>query len=131
MDTRYLYICFALLLGTTLELPAQAAPPLAKQKPAKIIEVSHQTPQGNHEILRGKLLVEAIDGSVLLEDDQQILHIIPGESIAQQTVLIEVDPLTPKQLGQKIVARLPDGFSFITTRHYLCLLYTSPSPRDS
>ena len=35
MDTRYLYICFALFLGTTLELPAQAAPPLAKQKPAK------------------------------------------------------------------------------------------------
>ena len=125
MDTRYLYICFALLLGTTLELPAQAAPPLAKQKPAKIIEVSHQTPQGNHEILRGKLLVEAIDGSVLLEDDQQILHIIPGESIAQQTVLSEVDPLTPKQLGQKIVASLPDGFSFITTRHYLICYNTS------
>ena len=125
MDTRYLYICFALLLGTTLELPAQAAPPLAKQKPAKIIEVSHQTPQGNHEILRGKLLVEAIDGSVLLEDDQQILHIIPGESIAQQTVLSEVDPLTPKQLGQKTVASLPDGFSFITTRHYLICYNTS------
>jgi len=125
MDTRYLYICFALFLGTTLELPAQAAPPLAKQKPAKIIEVSHQTPQGNHEILRGKLLVEAIDGSVLLEDDQQILHIIPGESIAEQTVLSEVDPLTPKQLGQKTVASLPDGFSFITTRHYLICYNTS------
>ena len=125
MDTRYLYICFALLLGTTLELPAQTAPPLAKQKPAKMIEVSHQTPQGNHEILRGKLLVEAIDGSVLLEDDQQILHIIPGESIAQQTVLSEVDPLTPKQLGQKTVASLPDGFSFITTRHYLICYNTS------
>ena len=125
MDTRYLYICFALLLGTTLELPAQAAPPLLKKKPAKIIEVSHQTPQGNHEILRGKLLVEAIDGRVLLEDDQQILHIIPGESIAQQTVLSEVDPLTPKQLGQKTVASLPDGFSFITTRHYLICYNTS------
>jgi hypothetical protein len=125
MDTRYLYICFALFLGTTLELHAQAAPPLAKQKPAKIIEVSHQTPQGNHEILRGKLLVEAIDGSVLLEDDQQILHIIPGESIAEQTVLSEVDPLTPKQLGQKTVASLPDGFSFITTRHYLICYNTS------
>ena len=125
MDTRYLYICFALLLGTTLELPAQAAPPLAKQKPAKIIEVSHQTPLGFNEIVCWYLFCLVFVGSVLLEDDQQILHIIPGESIAQQTVLIEVDPLTPKQLGQKIVASLPDGFSFITTRHYLICYNTS------
>jgi len=92
MGTRYFYISFVVVLGTTLGLPAQASPPLVKLKPSQAIEVSHQTPQGNHEILRGKLLVEAIDGSVLLEDDQQILHIIPGESIAEQTVLSEVDP---------------------------------------
>ena len=130
MGTRYfyicfLYICFVVILGTTLNLSAQASPPLVKQKSAKIIEVSHRTPQGIQKKLRGKLLVEALDGSLLLEDDQQILHIIPGETIAQRSALSEVNPLTPKQLGQKTVASLPDGFSFITTRHYLICYNTS------
>ena len=130
MGTRYLYICFlyicfVVILGTTLNLSAQASPPQVKQNSARIIEVSHQTPQGIQEKLRGKLLVEALDGSLLLEDDQQILHIIPGETIAQRSALSEVNPLTPKQLGQKTVASLPDGFSFITTRHYLICYNTS------
>ncbi|MDA7885607.1 DUF1570 domain-containing protein [Pirellulales bacterium] len=130
MGTRYfyicfLYICFVVILGTTLNLSAQASPPLVKQKSAKIIEVSHRTPQGIQKKLHGKLLVEALDGSLLLEDDQQILHIIPGETIAQRSALSEVNPLTPKQLGQKTVASLPDGFSFITTRHYLICYNTS------
>ena len=115
MGTRYfyicfLYICFVVILGTTLNLSAQASPPLVKQKSAKIIEVSHRTPQGIQKKLHGKLLVEALDGSLLLEDDQQILHIITGETIAQRSALSEVNPLTPKQLGQKTVASLPDGF---------------------
>ena len=130
MGTRYfyicfLYICFVVILGSTLNLSAQASPPLVKQKSAKIIEVSHRTPQGIQKKLHGKLLVEALDGSLLLEDDQQILHIIPGETIAQRSALSEVNPLTPKQLGQKTVASLPDGFSFITTRHYLICYNTS------
>ena len=130
MGTRYLYvcflyICFVVILSTTLNLSAHASPPLVKQKSAKIIEVSHQTPQGIQKKLRGKLLVEALDGSLLLEDDQQILHIIPGETIAQRSALSEVNLLTPKQLGQKTVASLPDGFSFITTRHYLICYNTS------
>ncbi len=130
MGTRYfyicfLYICFVVILGTTLNLSAQASPPLVKQKSAKIIEVSLRTPQGIQKKLHGKLLVEALDGSLLLEDDQQILHIIPGETIAQRSALSEVNPLTPKQLGQKTVASLPDGFSFITTRHYLICYNTS------
>ena len=125
MGTRYFYISFVVVLGTTLGLPAQASPPLVKLKPSQAIEVSHQTPQGTTKKLRGKLLVEALDGSLLLEDDQQTLHIVSGESITQQSTLREINPLTPKQLGQKTIANLPDGFSFITTRHYLICYNTS------
>ena len=125
MGTRYFYVSFVMALGMSLGLPAQASPPLVKQKSANAIEVSQQTPQGTTKKLRGKLLVEALDGSLLLEDDQQTLHVIPGERIVHQSTLSEITPLTPKQLGQKTIANLPNGFSFITTRHYLICYNTS------
>ena len=70
-------------------------------------------------------VVEAQDGSLLLEDNQQVLHVIPGESVTHREILDEEYLLTPKELGQEIVAELPAGFTFLTTRHYVICYDTS------
>ena len=96
-----------------------------KEENNSILKVIHQTSEGDHQTLRGKLLVEAQDGSLLLEDNKQLLHVIPGETVTHREILDEEYLLTSKELGQEIVAELPAGFTFLTTRHYVICYDTS------
>ena len=125
MGKRYSFICLAPVFIAVFAAQVHSSPPVMKEELSNIIQVFQRASEGHQETLRGKLLVEAQDGSLLLEDNQQVLHVIPGKSVTHREILDEEYLLTPKELGQEIVAELPAGFTFLTTRHYVICYDTS------
>ena len=125
MSKRCFFIHLAPVVVATFIAQVHSSGPAKAEETAGVIKVTQKT-LGGQQTLCGKLLVEAQDGSLLLEDNQQVLHVIPGEDVTHREILDEPQELTPKELGQKIVAELPDGFTFLTTRHYLICYDTSP-----
>ena len=125
MGKRYSFICLAPVFIAVFAAQVHSSPPVMKEELSNIIQVFQRASEGHQETLRGKLLAEAQDGSLLLEDNQQVLHVIPGESVTHREIFDEEYLLTPKELGQEIVAELPAGFTFLTTRHYVICYDTS------
>ena len=125
MSKRCFFIHLAPVVVATFIAQVYSSGPAIAEETAGVIRITQKT-LGGEQTLCGKLLVEAKDGSLLLEDNQQVLHVIPGEDVTHREILDEPQELTPKELGQKIVAELPDGFTFLTTRHYLICYDTSP-----
>ncbi len=125
MGKRCSFICLAPVFVAVFAAQVHSSPPVMKEELSNIIQVFQRASEGHQETLRGKLLVEAQDGSLLLEDNQQVLHVIPGKSVTHREVFDEEYLLTPKELGQEIVAELPAGFTFLTTRHYVICYDTS------
>ena len=125
MGKRYFFLCIAPVLAAVFAAQVHSSPPELEVETASTIKVTQQTAEGAQRILRGKLVVEAQDGSLLVEDNQQLLHVVPGKSVIHREILNDEYLLTPKQLGQEIVAELPAGFTFLTTRHYVICYDTS------
>lgn len=80
--------------------------------------------------LVGRIVVEAADGSVLLELDDQRLELVEGEAIRSRDAA-EGDGATDaddaREQGRRIVAELPAGFDFLLTKHYVVCFDTSRS----
>jgi len=88
------------------------------------IRVITATPGGDRREVTGELVVEARDGSLLVETPTQELQILPGGSIVSRTTAPEPEPLAARELGRRVLANLPDGFDLLTTRHY-CICYST------
>lgn len=125
MGKRCFCLCLAPVLIALFAAQLLSSPPVMKEENDGILKVIQLTSEGDHQTLRGKLLVEAQDGSLLIEDNKQLLHVIPGETVAHREIFDDEYLLTPKELGQEIVAELPAGFTFLTTRHYVICYDTS------
>lgn len=83
-------------------------------------------PAGNRQEVTGRLLLEARDGSLLVETALQQLEVLAGDRIVSRAAVPTAEPLSPRELGRQTLAGLPNGFSLLTTRHY-CICYdTSP-----
>lgn len=114
------HLLWIALLVTGLGSVSQsvAAPPT--------IRVVTATSEGSREEVTGQLIVEARDGSLLVETATQELQILAGNSVISRTAADETGPLTARELGRRVLADLPDGFQLLATRHY-CICYdTSP-----
>lgn len=112
-------------LGVTLAAGGPAAraadPPLPRW-----LEVTTVSAKGVEQTRAGKALIEAQDGSLLLETATQQLHLLAGDTVTSRTPLTPAAELSARSLGQQVLAELPGRFSLLTTRHY-CICYdTSP-----
>lgn len=84
-------------------------------------------PEGTRT-LEGRVVVQAADGGMLLELDDQRLEIVRPGSVRSRRELAEPGPLAdPKALGRRIVGELPEGFSFLVTEHYV-VCHDTPRP---
>ena len=81
---------------------------------------------GQQETVAGRILIEAQDGGVLLESADCVQHTIEGKSIlTRQKSDTPFAPLTPAELGEELLAKLPPGFRVHTTPHYVICYNTS------
>jgi hypothetical protein len=81
---------------------------------------------GNQHTVAGRILLEAQDGGVLLESNDGVQHTIEGKSIlARQKTDTPFQPLTPAELGDELLKKMPAGFRVHTTPHYVICYNTS------
>ena len=82
-------------------------------------QIEVQAEDGNQTV-EGVVLVEAIDGGVLLEMADEGLKLIQPASIVSRTTIDRpAVPESPRELGRRILGELPPGFDLVVTKHYL------------
>lgn len=76
--------------------------------------------------VEGTVLVESLDGGLLLERPDDRLELLQPESIVSRTT---IDPPaadeTPREWGRRILGELPPGFDLLVTKHYVICFDTS------
>lgn len=81
-------------------------------------------PAGERTV-EGSVVIEAADGGVLLEQDDQRYELIQAEAIAARERVPPPPADTLRDLGRRILAELPAGFDLHVTRHYVICFDTS------
>ena len=76
--------------------------------------------------LEGTVVVEAADGGLLLELDDQRYDLLQPDTIAARRPLAADPPeQSPRELGRRILGELPPGFDLHVTKHYVVCFDTS------
>ena len=108
------WLALGLLLGAL-------AVPSACRAGDRAVSVTFQEDRSKDErSVKGRILVEAVDGGILVEDVQRRLwSITPDRLRAKEDTSYEFAPLPSDELEDALVAELGDGFSVHRTRHYV------------
>ncbi|MEZ6136915.1 MAG: DUF1570 domain-containing protein [Pirellulaceae bacterium] len=110
-------IAWIFLISMVGRASAPAQEPVVKQ-------IEFSTDGGNLSTL-GEVLIEYADGSNLLLTPDGQLHTLRAEDIqSEEPSDVPMTPLTPDEMGQAVVAELPEGFKVLQTKHYV-LVYNS------
>ena len=81
---------------------------------------------GTTSTVDAAIVVEAADGGMLLElDDQRYRLVPPGGVAGRRAGPPRAAAESPRAFGQRVLADLPAGFSLLTTRHYVVCFDTS------
>ena len=106
---------------------AAAAPPVAGEDAAVAERVAVVVrADGGERALEGTVIIEAADGAMLLELDDQRLELLQGNEVhSRRTVDAPSTASTPREEGHRILAELPAGFDLLVTRHYVICFDTS------
>ncbi len=104
-----------------------AAPPVAGEDAAVAERVAVVVrADGGERALEGTVIIEAADGAMLLELDDQRLELLQGNEVhSRRTVDAPSTASTPREEGHRILAELPAGFDLLVTRHYVICFDTS------
>lgn len=116
------------LLALALALTAAAASGIGEDPPPGPGRWERVTVRGDEgrRLLEGRVLVEAVDGGVLLElEDERYELVPPAAIVAREPLDAAAEEETARQLGQRILADLPAGFDVHTTKHYVVCFNTS------
>ena len=80
------------------------------------------------ETKTGELLVEAQNGGILFQQSDGQLLVHQADEIAFMADNdLPIEPLTPEELGESLLAELPDGFRIYQTDHYTIAYQTELS----
>lgn len=118
----------ALVAAWGIALVRGAASPPVAEEDAAVAERVAVVVRGDEgeRALEGTVVIEAADGAMLLELDDQRLELLQGNEIrSRQTVDAPSSPATPREEGKRILAELPEGFDLLVTRHYVICFDTS------
>jgi hypothetical protein len=118
-----------LLLGMALAWTvigsAQAAPggtAGAETRPVERIELQGD---GGQRQIEGVVVVEAVDGGLLLERPDERLELVQPGDILSRTPVARPEVESPRDLGRRILGELPPGFDLLVTKHYCICFDTS------
>ena len=114
------------LLVAALRLPSAAAEDLTGSRVQVTFEAeAGDSDAGGQRTCEGQVLVEALDGGLLVEEDDGQLQLITAARRGDVQPLPDATMPTPAEVGRKLLADLPAGFQLLTTRHYCICFDTS------
>jgi len=123
----FLAISFALTAGRVsgqnhwpLKTIAESA---RKSQPIERVSFRKGT---DNQTVAGRVLVESVDGGLLLQSDDGALTIIEGPHIISRTAMEKpFVPATQAEIATRIAAELPPSFGTYATQHYVIAYDTS------
>jgi len=80
---------------------------------------------GGLRVIEGVVVVEAVDGGLLVERADERLEILEPRTIRSRAAVAEPSAETPREIGRRILGDLPAGFDLVVTRHYVICFDTS------
>lgn len=85
-----------------------------------LVKVGFLNEAGRMEMREGRVIVEAQDGGILLEDRAKRLWTVQGEKRKSLTALeMPFLPLTGEELGRELLSEFGEGFEIVRTDHYV------------
>jgi hypothetical protein len=114
---RFASVAAALLSGLCVSLGSIAS---AAER------IRYKNPAGQEVEVVGEALVTAQDGGqMLLTDDGQMLIIQPEKIVSKETTVDPLVPIGAEEMGRRLLAGLPEGFSIHRTKNYVIAHNTS------
>jgi hypothetical protein len=93
--------------------------------PGRLLERIVIEAGGEQRALEGVVVVEAVDGGLLVERSDERLELVQPATIRGRTPLDRAVTESPRDLGRRILGELPPGFDLHVTRHYVICFDTS------
>jgi hypothetical protein len=110
-------VALSLWLGSSLAILAPAV---------RAVEVVRMARNGIEQELSGQVLVEAVDGGILLQGDDGRLWVLqPKEIISRSDDEGDFKPLDSKTISQRLLQEMPPGFKIHRTKNYVICHNTS------
>jgi hypothetical protein len=82
--------------------------------------VAFRDATGNERQVDGRVLVEAVDGGILLQGPDGRLWTVEKEQLVSREATAEIfKPLPPEALGRQIAAELGGNWEIVVTKHYV------------
>ena len=106
--------------GGALAAPGKTAG--AESRPVERIELQGD---GLQRQIEGVVVVEAVDGGLLLERPDERLELVQPGDILSRTPVARPEVESPRDLGRRILGELPPGFDLLVTKHYCICFDTS------
>jgi hypothetical protein len=107
-------------VGSALAAPGTTAG--AETRPVERITVQVD---GSQRQIEGVVVVEALDGGLLLERPDERLELVQPADIVSRTPVAQPKVESPRDLGRRILGELPPGFDLLVTKHYCICFDTS------
>jgi hypothetical protein len=120
-----LRLTLGMALAWTAVADAHAAPGGTAGGEARPVERIELQGDGGRRQVEGVVLVEAVDGGLLVERPDQRLELVQPDAIRSRTPLAEPAVESPRDLGRRILGELPPGFDLLVTKHYCICFDTS------
>ena len=118
-----LFICLSPLLVLSGTGEQAAADTLQIRKP--VVTADDETPKDELETVEGEVLIEALDGSMLFQEMDGKLRILTSSQVANKKLeAVPLKPMTKEQVGQSLLAELPEGFKIHMTDDYVIAYQT-------
>jgi hypothetical protein len=121
-------IFVAVVAGASAVATAADHAVLSRQAPESAGQVAEvvASQSGDERVLKGRVLVEAADGGLLLQSDDGMLWLVEGDEILSRKWLdARFAPVTHDEMSERLLAELPSGFRSHTTPHYVVCYNTS------
>lgn len=97
---------------TALALAATAGQPAAVSERIEVEDA------GGRRTVEGTVVVEAVDGGLLVEGLDQRLELLQPDVIRSRSAADSAGQESPRDVGRRILGELPPGFDLLLTRHY-------------
>jgi len=94
----------------------------AKNRPVERVDMQEA---GGRRQVEGVVVVEAVDGGLLLERADEQLELVQPGAILSRVTVTDPEVESPRDLGRRILGELPPGFDLLVTKHYCICFDTS------
>jgi hypothetical protein len=108
----------AMMLAVMAVIPGDAGEPVGARDRVEVRAADGR-------VVTGTVVVEAVDGGVLLEHDDGRYEAFEPGTLSGKTVIEAPAPLVVEEFGQQVLATLPHGFELLQTKHYVICFNTT------